>query len=359
MQALVSQGHEVYAICPEGEVFHKFRDSGIQAISYNIDRGSINPFKEIRAIYNIFTEIKPLKLDILHTFTAKPNIYGTIAGKMAKVPIIINLVEGLGSFYLENDFKSKVMREVIELGYKIVFKFSQACVFVNQDDPLYLQEHNVISKEKSVVIKSVGVDTHFFSPKRTDTQKVEKLREKINPDNKFIVLMIARAIWHKGIKEFYTAARQLKDKNILFVLVGGTDEGNPSCADEEYLNSANVTWLNHRSDVKELICICDIFVLPSYREGVPRTLLEAASMQKPIITTDTVGCREVVDDGYNGYLIPTHDSNQLCEKILNLMDKSELCEQMGMEGRKKMVKEFDTKIVIEQYLDLYRQFENV
>lgn len=359
MQALVEKGHTVYAICPEGELFHKFKDSGVHAISYSIDRSSTNPLKELQAIFNIFKAIKPLDLDILHTFTAKPNIYGTIAGKMAKVPTIINLVEGLGSFYIDNNLKSKVMRTVIELGYKLVFKFSQTCIFVNQDDPLYLQEHNVISKEKSLVIKSVGVDTDFFSPDVSDTQTVENLRLAINPNNKFLVLMIARAIWHKGIQEFYTTADKLKDKDVLFVLVGGTDSGNPSCADESYLNEGNVLWLNHRSDIKELLCVCDLFVLPSYREGVPRTLLEAASMQKTIITTDTVGCREVVENGINGYLIPTHDSGKLTEKILELMDKPELCQKMGILGREKMIKEFDIKIVVEQYLDLYKKFENV
>ena len=359
MQALVAQGHTVYAICPEGEMFHRFKDSGICAIAYTIDRGSINPFKELHAIYKIFRAIKPLKLDILHTFTAKPNIYGTIAAKMAKVPTIINLVEGLGSFYVQNDLRSRLMRFVIESGYKIVFKLSSACVFVNQDDPLYLQSRRVISQAKTVIIKSVGVDTQVFSPEESQTPQLGHLREEINPQNRFMVLMVARAIWHKGIAEFYAAAEQLKEEAILFVLVGGTDEGNPSCADEGFLKKGNVHWLGQRPDIKEMLCLCDLFVLPSYREGVPRTLLEAASMQKPIITTDTVGCREVVEDGINGYLIPVRNSEALAEKILELKSEPSLCEKMGIAGREKMIKEFDTKIVVKQYLALYKKFENV
>jgi N,N'-diacetylbacillosaminyl-diphospho-undecaprenol alpha-1,3-N-acetylgalactosaminyltransferase len=360
MQALVAQGHTVYAICPEGEMFHKFKDSGISAIAYTIDRGSINPLKELHAIYKIFEAIKPLKLDILHTFTAKPNIYGTIAAKMAKVPTIINLVEGLGSFYVEDDLRSRLMRFVIESGYKIVFKLSSACVFVNQDDPLYLQQRRVISQAKTVIIKSVGVDTQVFSHEGSRTPELDRLREEINPDNRFMVLMVARAIWHKGIAEFYAAAEQLKEEEILFVLVGGTDEGNPSCADESFLKKGNVRWLGQRSDIKELLSLCDLFVLPSsYREGVPKTLLEAASMQKPIITTDTVGCREVVEDGCNGYLIPVRNSEALAEKILELKREPFLCKKMGISGREKMIEAFDTKIVVKQYLALYKRFEHV
>lgn len=359
MRALVAQGHTVYAICPEGEMFHRFKDSGISAIAYTIDRGSINPLKELHAIYKMFRAIEPLRLDILHTFTAKPNIYGTIAAKMAKVPTIINLVEGLGSFYVQNNLRSRLMRFVIESGYKIVFKLSSACVFVNQDDPLYLQSRRVISQAKTVIIKSVGVDTQVFSPEGSQTPELRNLREEINPENRFMVLMVARAIWHKGIAEFYAAAEQLKKEEILFVLVGGTDEGNPSCADESFLKKGNVHWLCQRSDIKEMLCLCDLFVLPSYREGVPRTLLEAASMQKPIITTDTVGCREVVEDGSNGYLIPVRNSEALAEKISELKNAPSLCEKMGIAGRAKMIKEFDTKIVVKQYLALYKKFENV
>lgn len=359
MQALVEKGHTVYAICPEGDFFHKFKDSGVNAIAYSIDRSSINPFKELKAISNIFQAIKALKLDILHTFTAKPNIYGTIAGKMAKVPTIINLVEGLGSFYVEDDLKSKIMRRIIEFGYKIIFSFSKVCVFVNHDDPLYLQDQGVISKDKSLIIKSVGVDTECFSADTVDRYTVETLKNELNPEDKFIVLMIARAIWHKGIREFYEAANLVQDKNVQFILVGGTDSGNPSCADESYLRNGKVRWLGYRSDIKELLSMCDLFVLPSYREGVPRTLLEAASMQKAIITTDTVGCREVVEDGVNGYLIPTRDSEKLAYKVLELMDEPELCQKMGILGREKMMNDFDVKIVVEQYIDLYKRYENV
>jgi N,N'-diacetylbacillosaminyl-diphospho-undecaprenol alpha-1,3-N-acetylgalactosaminyltransferase len=313
----------------------------------------LNPLKEAKAIYNIYKAISPLKLDILHTFTAKPNIYGTLAGKMAKVPTIVNLVEGLGSFYVEDNFKSIVVRNLIEKLYKLVFLLSQKVVFVNTDDPTYLVKRGVISKEKIHIIRSVGIDTQEFSPENVSGDKIYSLREALKLGEKTVVLMVARAIWHKGIREFYEASEQLAHNNSQFILVGDIDEGNPSSADKTFLESANVLWLGHRDDVLELTALSDIYVLPSYREGVPRTLLEAASMGKAIVTTDTVGCREVVEDGYNGYLVPVADSKVLSEKIELLINDEAKRGIMGKNGRILAINEFDVHKVVEQYVLMY------
>ena len=358
MQKLLEEGHEVYAICPRGDKFDLFENYGIQAVEYNIQRSSLNPFKEMKAIYNIYQAIRPLKLDILHTFTAKPNIYGTIAAKYAKVPTIINLVEGLGSFYIEDTVKNKVVRTVIEKLYKLVFKFSDQVVFVNSDDPQYLQEKKVITADKITIIKSVGIDTRVFDPDRISGDEIVLLKSALGVEDKIIVLMVARAIWHKGVREFYEAAALLsKNKNVQFLLVGDIDEGNPSSADKHYLNDGDVIWLGHRDDVLLLTAMCDIYVLPSYREGVPRTLLEAASMAKPIITTDTVGCREVVSEGKNGYLIPVKDSVALVKKIEYLVEHPDKRKIMGEDGRIRAIEEFDIQNVVKQYIELYHKFE--
>ena len=358
MKRLVEEGHEVYAVCPKGDKFDAFSQFGIKAVAYEIERSSLNPLKEIKAIYNIYNAIKPLKLDILHTFTAKPNIYGTIAGKMAKVPTIINLVEGLGSFYIEESVKNRVVRTMIEKLYQIVFTFSDQVVFVNSDDPAYLQSKNCIAPNKITIIKSVGIDTEVFSPDKFDAGRLVALKRELGVEDKLIVLMVARAIWDKGIKEFYEAALLLtEDKSIQFVLVGDVDKGNPSSVDRSYLEAGNVLWLGYRDDIALLTAMSDIYVLPSYREGVPRTLLEAASMAKPIITTDTVGCREVVRYGENGYLIPIKDAQALAQKIAYLATHPEARKIMGENGRIRAIKEFDIKRVVEQYMKLYDRFE--
>jgi len=356
MRALVQQGHEVYAVCPQGEKFALFEAEGIKAIAYEIERSSLNPLKELKAIYNIYRAVKPLDLDILHTFTAKPNIYGTLAGKMAKVPKIINLVEGLGSFYIENNMKSIIVRTLIEKLYKVVFRLSDKVVFVNSDDPAYMTDKHIIQHSKVLVIKSVGIDTSQYDPNKVKEEALERLRESLGLENRMVVLMVARAIWHKGVREFYEAARELEEReNVQFLLVGDIDEGNPSSASKEFLTQGHVMWLGHRADVLLLTALCDVYVLPSYREGIPRTLLEASSMAKPIVTTDTVGCRAVVKDGQNGFLVPVQDSKVLASKIAYLLDNPQERKIMGEHGRIMAIKEFDVKIVVEQYLKLYAQ----
>lgn len=358
MIKLFEEGHDVYAICPKGDKFDLFESYGIRAIEYKIQRSSLNPLKEMKSIYNIYKAIKPLNLDILHTFTAKPNIYGAMAAKMAKVPTILNLVEGLGSFYIEDSLKNRIMRTLIEQLYKLVFKFSDQVVFVNSDDPKYLEEKKVITSHKITIIKSVGIDTNEFNPDRINEDEVALLKSTLGVEDKIIVLMVARAIWHKGIREFYEAAALLsKNKNVQFILVGDIDEGNPSSANKVYLNKGDVLWLGHRDDVLFLTAMSDIYVLPSYREGIPRTLLEAASMAKPIITTDTVGCREVVKTGENGYLIPIGDSFALAKKIEYLVEQPDKRKIMGENGRIRAIEEFDIQNVVKQYIELYHKFE--
>ena len=177
MKALVHKGYTVYAICPKGDKFDLFAEYGIKAIEYKIERSSLNPLKELKAIYNIYRALRPLKLDMLHTFTAKPNIYGTLAAKMVKVPKIINLVEGLGSFYIEDTRKNIIVRTVIEKLYKTVFFMSDKVVFVNSDDPTYLEEKKVIKKSQIKIIKSVGIDTEEFSPKAVDEEKIDIVKK--------------------------------------------------------------------------------------------------------------------------------------------------------------------------------------
>lgn len=342
IKELVNKGHKVYAICPSGDKNDALKSLGCDVVNYEISRKGLNPFAEVLTIKKIYEVIKPLDLDILQNFTAKPNIYGSIAGKKANIPLVCNAVTGLGSFYIDGSFKSKVVKTIMNTLYKYANSKADRCIFQNSDDMNYFVQSGFVDAKKAVLIKSSGIDTEAFV-----SQEVHK-NEKIN------VLMIARAIWHKGIKEYYEAGSLLKDLNVTFTLVGDTDEHNPSCANKDFLENGNVKWLGHRDDIKEQIDKCDIFVLPSfYGEGVPRTLLEAASMGKPIVTTDNVGCREVVDDGINGFLVPVKDSKALAQKIKIFVENETMRNEFGKASRKKAVEEFDVKVVVEQYLRLY------
>jgi len=357
MIELIKKGHTVYAICPKGEKFDLFEQHGVKAISYDISRKSLNVFKEVKTIQNIYKTIKPLNLDVLHNFTVKPNIYGSIAGRFAKVPKILNSVTGMGSFYIQNTKKALIVRSVIEFLYKMVNKFVSGVVFQNSDDMQYYINKNVVSKQKAILIKSSGIDSSIYDIEKVDKINIENLKIELGIKNQIVVLMVARAIWDKGIREYYEACKMLesKYKDVRFLYVGDTDEGNLSCANKEFLSSGNIQWLGQRNDILALTALSDIYVLPSYREGVPRTLLEAASMSKPIVTTNAIGCKEVVDDGINGFLVKVKDSKSLSLGIEKLILDENLRHTMGKNGRIKVLKEFDVNIVVNKYMDVYEK----
>lgn len=357
MKELQKLGHKVYAICPQGDKNDLLKQSGFEVVNYEIDRKGLNPISERKSINNIYEAIKDLKLDVLHTFTAKPNIYGTFAGKKAGVPIILNLVEGLGSFYVKDTIKNILIRTIMEKLYRKAFMISDGSVFVNSDDPAYMIKKKLISIDKVKIIKSVGVDTKKFNMKLFDENKILNIKQKLGLKNKIIILMVARAIWDKGVKEYYEACEIVKQKNndVEFLFVGGTDDGNHSCASEEYLKNGKVKWLGHRDDIVELTAVCDIYVLPSYREGLPATLMEATSMSKPIVTTDTFGCRDVVEDEKNGFLVEVGDVNNLAKKINILIEDEKLRNKMGKYGRKKATAEFEIKKIVKQYMEYYEK----
>jgi len=348
MQRLVQKGWKVYAIAPKGRYWEKFGKFGIIPIDYQIDRKSLHPVKEFQSIQSIYRVLKPLQLDIIHTFTAKPNIYGTFAAKLARVPKIVNLVEGLGSYYIEdNNIKNRAVRTIIELLYKIAFKLSDKVIFVNSDDPKYMLQNKIITFDKVEVIKSVGIDVEYYNPAKVNFIKFST--------HKPVVMMVGRAIWHKGVKEFYEAANRLKHK-AHFVYIGSPDPGNPSSVNEDFLYKGCVEYLGHRDDIRDLIGSCDIFVLPtSYREGLPRTLLEAGALGKPLVATNTVGCRDVVIDGVNGFLVPVKDIESLSKAIEKLIDNQDMRKQFGQNSRKIIEMNFSIEKIISQYEAIYEK----
>lgn len=358
MKELVKKGHRVFAITPKGDYFEKFAEFGVEAIEYKIDRGSLNPLSELKSIKNIYHSIRDLNLDILHSFTIKPNIYGLIASNFAKVPIKIATVTGLGSFYIDNSFKSKTIRAIIETLYRVTLKSANGVIFQNSDDLKYFSEKSIIEPERAFLVKSSGVDTKVFDRERFK-DRVDSIRESLGfESDDTVVLMIARAIVHKGIREYIEVAKELKSERVKFLLVGEVDSGSRySLTPEELESEESIIWLKERQDIDSLIAICDIFTLPSYREGVPRTLLEASAMSKPIVTTDAIGCREVVEDGLNGILVKIADSKSLKVAIVKLLEDRDLREKFGRNSRIKALKEFDVDIVVKRYLDIYYRFK--
>ena len=350
MRALQALGHEVFAIAPKG-AYTQALASEFNAVTYELDRASLNPLVVLENSKKLSEILRGLNLDLLQTGAHKSNVFGTFAAKRAGIKRVINLIEGLGSFYIDDDFKTCVIRFVLERLYKISIAKADGCIFVNDADPAYFLSHGLIAKEKIFKIKSVGVDTAKFDESRV---------EAANLGDKKVVLMIARAMWHKGVREFYEAAQILKDRaDCEFVFVGEGFDGNKSTADLKFLNGGNVRYLGARDDIPQLLKAAYMLVLPSYKEGFPRTVLEAMSMSRAVVASDVEGCNEAVIEGANGLLCQVRNASDLAAKIEILLNDENLAAQMGRNGREMAVREFDEREIAKKYIEIYRKFIDV
>jgi N,N'-diacetylbacillosaminyl-diphospho-undecaprenol alpha-1,3-N-acetylgalactosaminyltransferase len=242
MKILIKEGYDVYAIIPRGKYYDKFHGYGIKTIEFNIKRSSLNPFREIDTILGLAKILKDRKFDILHTFTIKPNIYGSIAGRLARIPIIINYVEGLGYVYTEDNTKALILRIITSLLYRISFAIANRIIFLNPDDMEDLKKYT--GSGKSRLIKGTGVDVNYFSPGTANRLEVDNLRKELAIDkNTIVITLIARLIWHKGIRELVEAAKLISERhdNLVFLFVGGIDDGNPNAIQRIYSGISKAT----------------------------------------------------------------------------------------------------------------------
>ncbi|MCD8212645.1 MAG: glycosyltransferase, partial [Campylobacter sp.] len=254
MQELKSLGHDVFAIAPQG-AYTSLLSRDFNAVTYELDKASLNPIKVLSNSNKLSKILRELNLDLLQTSAHKSNVFGTFAARKAGIAHILNLIEGLGSFYIDNDVKTRLVRFAIETLYKRSLGLSEGCIFVNDADPKYFLSRNLIAQNKIIKIKSVGVDTRKFD---------ENSVQSVDLGDKKIVLMIGRAMWHKGVREFYEAAQLLKERSDCeFVYVGEGFEGNKSTADIKFLKSGNVRYLGARDDIPQLLKSANVVALPS------------------------------------------------------------------------------------------------
>ena len=340
-RTLKEKGYKVIVVSPYDEYSDKLSKE-FEYYNIFINRKGTNPiedFKTFLMYYRIYKKIKP---DIALHYTIKPNIYGTLACTLLGIKTI-NTITGLGYTFTNPGLITKI----VKLLYKTALSKADMVFFQNRSDYESFIREKLVDNIKCAILPGSGVDTHFFSP-----LIVEKR------DKTFSFLLIARMLWDKGIGEYVEAARIIKSKypDVEFLLLGPIDTDNPASISkiqiQKWEKEGIIKYLGVRENVKEEIAKADCIVLPSYREGTPRTLLEAASMEKPIITTDAPGCREVVDDGINGFLCMPKDSKDLAEKMEKMLSLSEEDRiKMGKRGREKVIKFFDEGIVIHKYLD--------
>ncbi|MBC7449625.1 MAG: glycosyltransferase family 4 protein [Hymenobacteraceae bacterium] len=343
VRALQAEGHEVLAIAPPDDYSARLVEAGCRFVPLPMANKGTRPdqdFGLMRRLAKIYRQERP---DVVLHYTIKPNIYGTLAARLAGVPCINN-VSGLGTVFIVRNFVSRIALAL----YRLAFRFPATVFFQNPDDRDLFLEHHLLKPEICGLLPGSGVDTARFRPAPT--------WQRGQP---FTLLMIARVLYEKGIVEYFEAARAIKatyGDRVRCLLLGGLDEqggiGVPRATFEGWLQDGAVEWLGTSDDVAAVIQTADCVVLPSYREGTPKTLLEAAAMGKPLVTTDVPGCREVVVEGENGFLCPARDGGALgvaLNRVVALSD-AEL-RRMGAASRELAVRRFDQQVVIDRYLD--------
>lgn len=344
---LRENGWEVCFLSPDGEHAKKLEEAGFRHIAIEFSRNSINPLKETDTIRRIKAVYQREKPDLVHHFTIKCDIYGSLAAKDLGIKAVINSITGLGYIFLSEKPYVKVIREVVKHLYRKALNGTEV-IFENPDDRDLFLKMNLVQQENSHIILGTGIDTERFIP--------------VPPPNSIpLTILPSRMIWDKGVGEFVEAARMIRESGVKarFALVGNNDIGNPTCIPFEKLTQwqkeGNVEWWGWQDDVATVISMCHIVCLPSYREGLPKILIEAASCGRPIVTTDVPGCREVVKDGINGYLVPPKNADKLKEALLKLIESEEKRSEMGKASRNFAEQQFSNQIINNGIYSIYQR----
>ena len=351
LRGLVSNGVNVVAGGAGGDGFEaQIRKLGVPFVSLPIDKQGINLRADLKLFWSLYQWYRKEQPYVVHHFTIKPVIYGSIAARLARVPRIVNTVTGLGYVFIEKDVAW--LRRLVQWQYRIALACAHFTFFQNQDDLGIFVSRRLVKACKAGLVPGSGVNCTFFVP----------CANTYSPPGKPVsFLMVARMLREKGVYEFVEAARLVKQDfpETQFQLLGRRDERNPTVVPESELErwqaEGVVTWLGEVRDVRPVVAGADVVVLPSYREGTPRSLLEAAAMGKAIIATDAVGCREVVDDGVNGLLVPVKDVKALAKAMICLIENPAMVERMGKAARQKVEQQFDERIVLKRILETYTQ----
>lgn len=348
MQHMVKRGYYIIAVAPRDDYSKKIEEMRIKYIDVPVSRKGKNPFVDLILLLRLIKLYKREKPIIVHHFTPKVVIYGSLAARFANIKNVVNSITGLGNAFV----KGGILQNIVEKMYKIAFSENQQIIFQNPNDRELFLQHKTVSPKSIHLIKGSGIDTEYLSSSSN----------KIRSNDNITFTLISRMIWDKGVGVFVEAAKLVKKKYLSaqFVIVGGLDNDNPNAVPEKYLKeqeaSGYIKWTGHIDEIKQLIDSSDVIVLPTYyREGVPRSLIEGSSMAKPLIATTVPGCWEVVDHGVNGLLVPPRDVNSLAKAMLKLAKDPELRYQMGQNGRKKVLEEFDDAIIIEKTLEVYKK----
>ena len=340
IRRLLDAGCCVIIISPRDSYYEKFISLGCDVIDIQMDNKGNNPVKDLQTYFAYKGVYKKMQPDVALHYTVKPNIYGTLAAKSLGIPVI-NTISGLGTAFLEESWLTRVVESL----YKISQQWPHDVFFQNPDDYKVFEERGLIDNGKMHIVPGSGVDLEHFSPRPSPG------------GSSVCFLMCGRLLLDKGVKEYVLAAQQLKSEfpDTVFQLLGPLGVSNRSAVMQDdidtWQDSGVIEYLGETDDVRPMVESADCIVLPSYREGTPKTLLEAAAMSKPIIATDVPGCREVVIDNVSGYLCKARDVDDLMQSMRRFIELSDgERERMGIAGRKMVETKFDERKVIDRYM---------
>ncbi|MCH7334186.1 glycosyltransferase family 4 protein [Acinetobacter modestus] len=346
LEAIVNQGFEVHIACPDFLLFpdevKRLKQFGYVLHEIPMQRTGTNPIADFKTLFNLYRLMKNVQPNYVLAYTIKPVIYGMLAASMAQVPHRFALITGLG-YAFQNIGKRSFFLKLVQNLYRLGLSRTEKVFFQNPDDRDLFKQLGLVNKYiPTVVVNGSGVNVQDFI--------VMDFPKNDEGEIKIVFLLIARLLVDKGVREYATAAQILKQKypNLEFHLVGWIDE-NPAAITQEELNTwvekKIVTYWGKLADVRPAITDCSIYVLPSYREGTPRTVLEAMSMGRAIITTDAPGCRETVVDGVNGYLVEVKSIQSLIDSMEKIIVQPELIQKMGQKSREIALNKYDVNAV--------------
>ena len=350
MKKLMEEGYDVTILAQTNSFVSQVEKTGLHVI--NIGSVVSNPIKVFKYIFKVYSALRKIKPDVCLTFSIRPAIFGNIITRYLNIPTITNIT-GVGPLFTSKNFAYRIAR----LLYRFALSKTKKVFFQNSDDLNLFLENKFVSAEVAKSIPGSGVDYEKFSPIYNEEKE----------ENPFVFLFIGRLIKDKGIFEFVEAARILRKKypEILFHVIGPFWHQNLKSNTiskselQNWIIEGIIDYEGEKKDIRKFIAKADCIVLPSYREGTSNILLEAASMEKPIVTTNTTGCKEVVEDNVTGFLCEVKDSTGLAAKMekMYLLSPEER-KTMGEKGRQKMIKEFDKKIVLNNYLNAIEEIIN-
>lgn len=345
---LQTLGWEVFLISPPGSYTARLQQAGFSWLAWPVGRQSLLPWQELAAVRRLTNLYRSLQPDLVHHHTIKPVLYGGLAARQAGVGAVVNSITGRGYVFEGQGRRARLLGQAARPFYRAVLRRSRShTIFENESDRQYFIEQRLVPADRTHLIESVGVDANHFQPQP-------------EPEGPLMVLLAARLLWDKGVGELVEAARLLKEQGqeVRVVLAGEPDPGNPSSIPASQLQSWQQAGLvelwGWQADMPSVYARCHIVALPSYHEGVPTGLLEAAACARPIVASDIPGCRVVVVDGETGLLVPPGQPGPLAEALARLISDPDLRGRMGQAGRSRILQRFTQQHINQQTVEVYR-----